>query len=168
MDNVIEIIIRAKDEASAALKQAEDDLTLAADQGIDVKPYLAFLEDLRSIVRAVREQSSAPVVLGGAALAVITRGDILEFAAVLSRMALLICNNSGPLHLAGLLGVPTISFMGPTIKTRWWPRGPRSEVMRRDQLPCIGCNRGYCRIQTHACMTEITPDQAFQVYQRCY
>jgi ADP-heptose:LPS heptosyltransferase len=105
---------------------------------------------------------------GHVAIPMITGNNVLSFAAVMSRMDLLICNNSGPLHLAGLLGVPTLSFMGPTVKARWWPRGSRQEVMRRDQLPCIGCNNGYCRIQSHACMTEITPDQAFQVYQKCY
>jgi len=92
--------------------------------------------------------------------------DVLELAAVLQNSSMLICNNSGPLHLAGLLGIPTLSFMGPTVKSRWWPLGSDAIVLRRDDLLCIGCNLGYCKIRTHACMKEITAEQAFAAYNR--
>jgi ADP-heptose:LPS heptosyltransferase len=104
---------------------------------------------------------------GGAAIPVPLSGDILEFATILKSLDLLVCNNSGPLHLAGLLEVPTVSFMGPTVKERWWPRGAKARVLRRDELPCIGCNLGYCRIRTHACMKEITPEMAFEEVSSC-
>jgi ADP-heptose:LPS heptosyltransferase len=114
------------------------------------------LREERDLVEKIIEQSNKtaqPVWLSG---------DILEFAAVLKRLNLLICNNSGPLHLACLLNVPTLSFMGPTVKERWWPLGGKARVLRRGTLPCIGCNMGYCRIGTHACMREITPEMAFE------
>jgi radical SAM superfamily enzyme YgiQ (UPF0313 family) len=47
----------------------------------DMRDTVFFLEDLRSIVHAVREQSSASVVLGGAALAVMPEA-ILRFSEV--------------------------------------------------------------------------------------
>jgi len=100
---------------------------------------------------------------GPGALRGITR-DVMELAAAIRSSQVLICNNSGPVHLAGLLGVPTLSFMGPTVKRRWLPRGSHAVVLRRDNLPCIGCNRGYCRIRTHACMVEIGPDEAFDAF----
>jgi ADP-heptose:LPS heptosyltransferase len=34
-------------------------------------------------------------------------------------------NDSGPGHLAAILGVPTVSIFGPRDSTRWKPRGPR-------------------------------------------
>ncbi len=103
---------------------------------------------------------------GPGAKAVITR-DVMDFVATLRDSDLLICNNSGPLHLAGLLGVPALSFMGPTVKSRWWPVDPSAVVLRRDELPCIGCNLGYCKIQTHDCMRLIKPDEAYAAYLRC-
>jgi len=92
--------------------------------------------------------------------------DVMQLAATIHSGDVMICNNSGPLHLAGLLGVPTISFMGPTVKSRWAPIGSHDVVLRRDNLACIGCNSGHCRIRTHACMKEITPDDAFAAYFR--
>lgn len=83
--------------------------------------------------------------------------DIRRFAVLLSYCSVFICNNSGPLHIAVALRIPTISIMGPTIKDRWMPIGDIHRVLRIDNLPCIGCNSGYCKIKTHDCMRLITP-----------
>jgi len=86
--------------------------------------------------------------------------DIRMFAARLSQCRLLVCNNSGPLHVGAALGVPTVSFMGPTVKQRWYPRGDLHVVLRIDELHCIGCNRGVCPAGTLECMHRITPEMA--------
>jgi lipopolysaccharide heptosyltransferase II len=78
-----------------------------------------------------------------------------HFIAMLPFCRMLICNNSGPLHLAVAARVPTISFMGPTDKDRWMPVGSIHKVLRMDHLPCIGCNSGYCVIKNHDCMRFI-------------
>lgn len=83
--------------------------------------------------------------------------SIQELAGLIDRANLMICNNSGPLHIAVALNTPTISFMGPTIKHRWMPLGDIHRVLRMDDLPCIDCNSGYCKIKTHDCMRLITP-----------
>jgi ADP-heptose:LPS heptosyltransferase len=102
---------------------------------------------------------------GGAATQAVTT-DVMSLASAIQHVDVLVCNNSGPLHLAGLLGVPTLSFMGPTLKDKWQPRWNNSIVLRRDGLPCIGCNLSYCKIRTHACMVDITPEMAFAAYTR--
>ena len=102
-----------------------------------------------------RIQSRMP----GKALKVVTP-DIRWFAALLSSCRLLVCNNSGPLHVASALGIPTVSFMGPTVKELWSPRGDKNAVLRIDDLPCIGCNRGVCPTGSLDCMRLITPQMA--------
>ncbi len=84
------------------------------------------------------------------------------FAAFLSQLDLLVCNNSGPLHLACAVGTRTVSFMGPTRAGRWWPVGEGHRVLRRDDLPCIGCNSGICRTGTFDCMSGIRPEEVFR------
>lgn len=96
--------------------------------------------------------------LGDGALSCVS-SDIRRFSALLACCRLLVCNNSGPLHVGAALGVPTVSFMGPTVKDRWLPRGARHAVLRIDDLPCIGCNAGFCRIGTHDCMRRIWPER---------
>jgi len=89
--------------------------------------------------------------------------DIRKFFAILSHCRLLVCNNSGPLHCAVALNVPSISFMGPTDKERWWPVGAMQQVLRRDDLPCISCNLGACKIKTHDCMRLIRPERLIEI-----
>ncbi len=92
--------------------------------------------------------------------------DLRKFAAVLSCCSIFICNNSGPLHMAVAVNTPTISFMGPTYKNRWMPIGDSHKVLRIDNLPCIGCNLGYCKIKTHECMRLITAEMAIDVIDK--
>jgi len=85
--------------------------------------------------------------------------DIRKFSAILSLCQILVCNNSGPLHIAAAVKTPTISFIGPTNKNRWYPVGSIQRVFRIDGLECIGCQEAYCKKSTHDCMRLIEPAQ---------
>jgi lipopolysaccharide heptosyltransferase II len=80
--------------------------------------------------------------------------------ALIQKSELLICNNSGLLHVASAFKTPTVSTMGPTIATRWWPIGNNNIVIQKS-MACIGCNRNYCKIKTHDCMEQITVNEMF-------
>jgi heptosyltransferase-2 len=88
-------------------------------------------------------------------------GDLL---ALFQSCHLLICNNSGPLHVATALGTPTVSTMGPTIPERWWPQGEDHLVLRKD-LPCMPCNEGRCRLKTLDCMKLITVEDMIEAVE---
>lgn len=77
-------------------------------------------------------------------------------AAIISRMTLLICNNSGPLHIAAALGVPTVSTMGPTDPDLWAPEGS-NHIVIRVAPDCSPCNRPFCR--GHECLKAITVEK---------
>jgi len=81
-----------------------------------------------------------------------------DLAYLLSACSLLICNNSGPLHLAAALGVPTVSMMGPTDPVLWRPKGDNQVVIRKD-VGCSPCSLGACG--EHRCMDLITADEVF-------
>lgn len=92
--------------------------------------------------------------------------SIKSLILLINRSNLMICNNSGPLHIAVSTNTPTISFMGPTLKERWEPIGEIHKLLRMDDLPCIGCNKGYCKNKTHDCMRLLTPSIVFnEVYR---
>lgn len=48
---------------------------------------------------------------------------------LLTRAAAFVGNDSGPGHLAGILGLPAISIFGPNDPSRWKPLGPRVRVI---------------------------------------
>ena len=60
---------------------------------------------------------------------VVRSADAGALATEIARLDVLLCNNSGPLHIAGALGVPTLSTLGPTNRAMWWPVGSEHEVV---------------------------------------
>lgn len=86
-----------------------------------------------------------------------------ELMALLSRCDLLICNNSGPLHIASALKVPTVSMIGPTVTPLWLPFGKHDVVIKKE-LSCSPCNKAVCR--DHECMESITVDDVFEAVQK--
>jgi heptosyltransferase-2 len=87
------------------------------------------------------------------------RTSVRELAAHLAGLDLLIANDSGPMHLAGALGVPTVAIFGSTDPrvTRPWA-AERTVVVRRD-LDCSPCHARSCPLLHHACMRDITAEQ---------
>lgn len=85
-----------------------------------------------------------------------------QLIAVISNLDILICNNSGPLHIAAALGIPTVSTMGPTLPKRWWPMGENHIVVRK-ALTCSPCNLGRCG--RHECMQLITPEDILEAVE---
>lgn len=85
--------------------------------------------------------------------------DMKELAFLFARSLLVICNNSGPLHLAAAVGTPTVSTMGPTDPHRWWPQG-KDQIVIRKEIPCSACGRGNCA--DHSCMNLITAVEVFE------
>ena len=81
------------------------------------------------------------------------------FLAVLARAKGFISGDTGPLHFAAGLGVPTISLFGPTSPARWAPIGEKHHALTGGKCECDG-NLFACASQSH-CLAQITPEQVF-------
>jgi ADP-heptose:LPS heptosyltransferase len=57
-------------------------------------------------------------------------GNLLELLNEISTAAAFVGNDSGPAHLAGIIGVPTIALFGQTSPVQWKPLGPRVRVLQ--------------------------------------
>jgi heptosyltransferase II len=86
-------------------------------------------------------------------------GDVLHLAAAISHCAVVITNDSGPLHLAAALAVPTVSIFGPTDPERTVIPGA-SQVLR-EPMACQPCYRRECPLGHHRCMRDISVDDVF-------
>ena len=86
-------------------------------------------------------------------------GDVLQLAAAISHCSVVVTNDSGPLHLATALAVPSVSIFGPTDPARTVIPGA-SRVVRK-QLACAPCYQRQCPLGNHRCMTEITVEEVF-------
>lgn len=81
--------------------------------------------------------------------------SLVELADLLGTLSCLVGTDSGPRHLAALLGVPTVTLFGPTDPRGWNPPGPQHVAVRTGE-PCSPCDRRECPVPGHPCMTRLT------------
>ena len=87
--------------------------------------------------------------------------SLLQLAALLKRVTLLVSNDSGPMHLAAAVGTRVVALYGPTRPELQGPWGDTHRVVRLASLPCLGCNATRCSIKTHDCMQKLDVEQVF-------
>lgn len=77
-----------------------------------------------------------------------------ELTELIRGAELLLCNDSGPMHLAAAVGTPVAALFGPTDPVLTGPYSRNSRVIR-PELECIGCFRKHC--DTGACHQAVPP-----------
>ncbi len=92
------------------------------------------------------------------------RTSLAEFMAALAAAKLVLCNDSGAMHLASVLGAPTVAVFGSTEPQLTGPLGPRHAVVRH-HVPCSPCFLRECPID-FACMTSVTPERVIAVAEK--
>ncbi|HEX9204513.1 MAG TPA: lipopolysaccharide heptosyltransferase II [Candidatus Deferrimicrobiaceae bacterium] len=68
--------------------------------------------------------------------------DLRQSMALLSKCALLICNDSGIMHLAAALDLPLIALFGPQSPVKFGPWGKRCRVLYK-RFPCSPCRQRF-------------------------
>ena len=86
------------------------------------------------------------------------------FLAVLARAGVFISGDTGPLHFAAGLGVPTISLFGPSSPARWAPIGKRHQILTGAVCGCDG-HSAVCTAARH-CLAEISPAHVLAALQK--
>jgi lipopolysaccharide heptosyltransferase II len=96
---------------------------------------------------------------GGHALDLCGRTSLKELAALIEGARAVISNDSGPMHIAAALGVPTVALFGPTDPEKTGPYGWKSDrrlKVIRTEADCSPCRNRECG--DFRCMESITVD----------
>ena len=135
-----------------------------------------FPERFAAVADRLSDATGAQVVLLGsgddrantAAVQKDARGLLIDIAgktdlkgaiSLISRCALFISNDSGLMHVAGALGVPTIAVFGSTNPAATSPVGEKSIVIHHD-VPCGPCLKPVCPTDFR-CMEMIGVDEVY-------
>jgi heptosyltransferase-2 len=97
--------------------------------------------------------SSPSLVLSGAT-------TIRELMAAVKRCAMLLTNDTGPMHIASAFQVPVVAIFGPTDWRTTSPFGSAHAIVRQP-VDCAPCLLRECPID-HRCMTRVTVDQVYE------
>jgi len=89
------------------------------------------------------------------------RTSVSELVGAISGLSLFITNDSGPMHIAGALEVPTVAIFGSTDHLRTHPWRHLHCKIVRHELPCAPCLKRTCPLGHHACMQDVTADEVY-------
>jgi len=74
-----------------------------------------------------------------------------------------VTNDSGLMHMASALGLPTVAVFGSTDHVTTGPRGPETRIVRRG-ASCAPCLKQECPTD-HRCMLDITPEMVWETME---
>lgn len=128
------------------------------------------------LAKMLSEKDFTPVLIGSEADSklcsrIATQSGSLSFGGkftipqtiyFLSRIKLLVTNDSAPTHFAGLVNCPTVTLFGPTSPIFGFaPWSDNSISLGLDELKCKPCEihgGKKCPIGTHECMEKLVPE----------
>lgn len=184
-----ELVVFPEEERAMAKRFAQGGLT-ASDVVVGINPgstyggakrwlperFAEVTERLSSTIRKSREQQVSVVIFGAKgeerlaqeiAASLSSRSLVLsgattirELMAGVKRCAILLTNDTGPMHIASAFQVPVVAIFGPTDWRTTSPFGSAHAIVRQP-VDCAPCLLRECPID-HRCMTRVTVDQVYE------
>ena len=129
---------------------AETALRLARDRSASVALFGS--KDERPLCEAVATLLDGHPVVNYAG-----ETTLAQFIELAAGCEIFLTNDSGAMHIASALGVPTVAIFGATDDEATGPTGPLARVVR-EPVECSPCLLRECPID-HRCMTRVTADR---------
>lgn len=82
--------------------------------------------------------------------------NLAQALQLITACRLMLCNDSGFMHVAAGLGKPTVTPFGATDPERTSPSGPNVRIIYQP-APCSPCLQRECSVEGHPCMSLIQP-----------
>lgn len=173
-------------DVSASNDKTERAITeLFKNKGIEDKQYILLapfasapernwqIEDVKKFIEKTNENNFLPVVIVGDynnsfeieqinnAINLVGQTSLLELIEIVKRASLFIGTDSGPMHIAGALGIEGIALFTKDISERWLPKKCTPISLH---LPCSPCGDEQARVcKSLACMRGITYNMVFDI-----
>jgi len=91
--------------------------------------------------------------------------NLQDMLAAIELSKLVITNDSGPMHVAAAMSIPTASIFGPTSIERIAPFGQEEWAIQSD-ISCKGCYKRKCHTMPPPCMVDVKPERVISVCER--
>jgi heptosyltransferase-2 len=91
--------------------------------------------------------------------------ELGRLAAAMEKADLFVTNDTGTIHLASAVGLPTVGLYGPSRPERYGPWCNRHRIVVPD-LPCAPCRGGECSSGLQDCMSAISVNNVFSACEQ--
>lgn len=108
-------------------------------------------EEREKAVTLVSLTKSKPAVFVG-------KTDIQQLSVLIKKCRVYVTPDTASMHVAAAVGTPIVALFGPTDSQRHKPPAREIAIIQK-RLDCVPCYNPDCRIGSHACMKEITPQE---------
>jgi heptosyltransferase-2 len=91
--------------------------------------------------------------------------DLLTSAALIRHCDLMICNDSGAMHIANAMKTDVVAFFGPTVRSFGFYPFRENDLVMEVELNCRPCGRHggrKCPAKHFRCMREIKPESVYR------
>lgn len=147
------VVVHAGATAASRRYPAEQ-FAVAADlltRTIDGPIIFTGVESERSLVESIRARMKTP------SYSLVGSLQLQELAALLTRVRVLISNNTGTVHVAAAIGTPVVDLYALT-NPQHTPWHVPHRVLFHD-VPCKFCYKSTCPLEHHDCLRLVTPNE---------
>lgn len=99
----------------------------------------------------------------GKAVSLAGKTGLKELAAVIGGAKFMLCNDSGPMHIAAAMGVPVFAIFGPTDPLKTGPYGEGHTIIRNN-VSCSPCRRRRCN--DGRCMIDLKAETVYEIIKK--
>lgn len=143
----------------ATKRYPEDSFAAVADlietNGWGPVGFIGGPEDRTAVASVLARMKTRAVNLTG-----LTSIDLLP--ALLESAAVLVTNDSGPMHVAAAVGTPVVALFGPTSPVATGPYG-QGHLVLQSRIPCSPCFSRRCRNEVEReCLRTLSPEQVVE------
>ena len=90
---------------------------------------------------------------------------VSEMGGFIKNCSIVLANDSGPMHIAAALNIPTLGIFGPTNPKAHGPYSENSSYVIKEDLFCIICNLLECPYH-HECMLQLPVDNVLNKIEK--
>lgn len=105
------------------------------------------------------EMARLAAQIGGNVVNYSGKTSLVDLAALIQSLDVLITVDSGPMHVAAAFGVPVVAVFGATDPVRTGPYGSHHRVLVLEKLPCRPCFSDFCARGDLACLNELPAEK---------
>lgn len=123
-------------------------------------------DNIRLIIVGGKDELELPVKYGEKTINLIHKTSLLQLGALLSKVDILVTNDSSPIHIASAFNTYILAIFGATVQELgFYPWSKNSTVIENNNLSCRPCGLhggNSCPEKHFKCMLDIKPDLVYE------
>ncbi len=121
-------------------------------------------DDKRAEAKILRTVATAGIEASQKIISLVGQLNLMEMKELITRAALFVGPDSGPMHIAASSATPIVAYFGPTLPAHFAPWKANAVIIEKD-IDCRPCEQRRCVTADFRCLQTITPEEVLAACQ---